>query len=328
MVYSADDARYEKNSFRRCGESGLLLPLLSFGLWHNFGIKDSLETQRALIIKAFDLGITHFDNANCYGPPGGMAEENFGRILKCDLLPYRDELIISTKAGHKAMRGPYGTKGSRKSILLSLDRSLKYLGLDYVDIFYHHVVDPDTPLEETMMALDHAVRSGKALYVGLSNYPPDRLRQAATILRELGTPCLINQSSYNMFNREVENGLAEVLTDQGVGCICYCPLAQGQLTNRYINGLPGDSRAIRGGFLKPEQITEEILNKVRALHLIASDRGQSLAQMALAWVLHSPFVTSALIGASKVSQIEENIKGLENLTFSVEELASISKILE
>ena len=314
--------------YRRCGRSGLKLPQLSLGLWHNFGDIDDPANRRALILRAFDLGITHFDLANNYGPPPGSAETNFGRILHADLAAHRDELIISSKAGYDMWPGPYGEWGSRKYVLASLDQSLKRLQLDYVDIFYSHRPDPQTPLEETMGALAHAVRSGKALYVGLSNYNPDQTTRAAKILRELGTPCLIHQPKYHMFERTVEKGLLDVLTQEGIGCIPFCPLAQGLLTNRYLAGIPADSRAGHDPrFLKPEHITEAKVGQIRQLDAIAKKRGQSLAQMALAWVLRLPAITTALIGASKVSQIEDNLGALKNLAFSPDELATIEHIL-
>jgi len=314
--------------YRRCGHSGLKLPQLSLGLWHNFGDVDDPANRRALVLRAFDLGITHFDLANNYGPPPGSAETNFGRVLQADLAAHRDELIISSKAGYDMWPGPYGEWGSRKYVLASLDQSLKRLQLDYVDIFYSHRPDPQTPLEETMGALAHAVRSGKALYVGLSNYNPQQTAQAAKILRELGTPCLIHQPKYHMFERTVENGLLDVLTTEGIGCIPFCPLAQGLLTNRYLAGIPADSRAGHDPrFLKPEDITDAKVGQIRQLDAIAQKRGQSLAQMALAWVLRLPAITTALIGASKVSQIEDNLGALKNLNFSPEELSSIDRIL-
>lgn len=320
--------RYDTMTYRRCGRSGLLLPALSLGLWHNFGGVDPFENARAMVLRAFDLGITHFDLANNYGPPPGSAEEAFGRMLRRDLAPYRDELIISTKAGYRMWPGPYGEWGSRKYLISSLDQSLRHMGLDYVDIFYHHRPDPDTPLEETMMALDQAVRQGKALYVGISNYPADRTRQAAAILRELGTPCLIHQPRYNMFDRWVEAELLATLAEEGIGCIAFSPLAQGLLTGRYLQGIPADSRAARPNtFLRAEQVTEERLNKIRRLDQIARARGQTLAQMATVWVLRHPAMTSALIGASRVSQIEENVAALANLTFSEDELSAIEAIL-
>jgi L-glyceraldehyde 3-phosphate reductase len=321
--------RYANPSlYRRCGKSGLQLPKLSLGLWHNFGDVDDAANRRALILRAFDLGITHFDLANNYGPPPGSAESNFGKVLKADLAAYRDELIISSKAGFDMWPGPYGEWGSRKYVLASLDQSLKRLQLDYVDIFYSHRPDPNTPLEETMGALAHAVRSGKALYVGLSNYNPEQTARASKILRELGTPCLIHQPKYHMFERTVENGLLDVLTQEGIGCIPFCPLAQGLLTNRYLGGIPADSRAGHDPrFLKPEHITEAKVGQIRTLDAMAQKRGQSLAQMALAWVLRLPAITTALIGASKVSQIEDNMGALKNLTFSPEEISEIDRIL-
>ena len=321
--------RYANPSlYRRCGKSGLQLPRISLGLWHNFGDVDAAENRRALVLRAFDLGITHFDLANNYGPPPGSAESNFGKILKADLAGYRDELIISSKAGYDMWPGPYGEWGSRKYLLASLDQSLKRLQLEYVDIFYSHRPDPNTPLEETMGALAHAVRSGKALYVGLSNYNPDQTARAAKILHDLGTPCLIHQPKYHMFERTVEKGLLDVLTEEGIGCIPFCPLAQGLLTNRYLAGIPADSRAGHDPrFLKPEDITETKVGQIRALDALAKKRGQSLAQMALAWVLRLPVITTALIGASKVSQIEDNLGALKNLDFSPDEITAIERIL-
>jgi L-glyceraldehyde 3-phosphate reductase len=329
MPYTADSTRYDTPAnFRRCGRSGLKLPLLSLGLWHNFGGVDTYENGRAIVRRAFDLGITHLDLANNYGPPPGSAEESFGRMLKDDLTPYRDELIISTKAGYRMQPGPYGEWGSRKYLLSSLDASLKRMGLDYVDIFYHHRPDPDTPLEETMGALDQAVRSGKALYAGLSNYQPEQTARAAKILRELGTPALIHQPCYNMFNRWIEPALLDTLEAEGMGCIPFSPLAQGLLTNRYLGGIPEDSRAAKPhGFLKADRVTPEILAKITALDAIAKARGQSLAQMALAWVLRDPRVTTALIGASKVSQLDDNFAALKTLDFSSDELTAIDAIL-
>lgn len=329
MPYVAAPTRYDNSAFyRRCGRSGLKLPALSLGLWHNFGGVDTHANSRAMLLRAFDLGITHFDLANNYGPPPGSAELTFGRVLREDLAPYRDELIISTKAGYDMWPGPYGEWGSRKYLLASLDQSLRRMGLDYVDIFYSHRPDPNTPFEETMGALDHAVRSGKALYVGLSNYSAEQTAQAAKILRKLGTPCLIHQPKYHMFDRWIEQGLGDVLAREGIGGIAFCPLAQGLLTNRYLAGIPADSRAGHDPrFLKPEHITEEKLAKIRKLDALAQQRGQSLAQMSLLWVLHNPAITTALIGASKVSQIEENVAALKNPTLSAEELAAIEKIL-
>ena len=320
--------RYDSMLYNRCGRSGLKLPAIVLGLWHNFGGADPLDNQRVTILRAFDLGITHIDLANNYGPPYGAAEENFGRIFKRDLAPYRDELIISTKAGFDMWPGPYGEWGSRKYLIASLDQSLKRMGLDYVDIFYSHRPDPDTPFEETMGALDFAVRSGRALYAGISNYDADQTRQAVKILRALGTPCLIHQPRYNMFDRWIENGLLDVLAEEGVGCICYSPLAQGLLTDRYLQGIPADSRAARPkAFLRPEQVTEEKLAKVRRLNEVARRRGQSMAQLALAWVLRHPGMTSALIGASRVSQVEDAVGTLKNLKLTPEELKEIDGIL-
>ncbi len=328
MSHTPSPTRYDNAAlYRRCGRSGLQLPAISLGLWHNFGHVDPAENRRALVLRAFDLGITHFDLANNYGPPPGSAEENFGKILHTDLAAHRDELIISTKAGYLMWDGPYGEWGSRKYLLASLDQSLRRMKLDYVDIFYSHRPDPNTPLEETMGTVAHAVRSGKALYAGLSNYDAPTTARAAKILRELGTPCLIHQPKYHIFDRWVEKGLTRVLTDEGIGGIAFCPLAQGLLTNRYLAGIPADSRAGHDPrFLKPEHITEAKLAKIRKLDALARARGQSLAQMSLAWVLRQPAMTSALIGASKVSQIEENLGALKNLKFSGDELAAIDKI--
>ena len=328
-MYLPSPARYDNPAFyRRCGRSGLKLPLISLGLWHNFGGADILENGRAIVRRAFDLGITHFDLANNYGPPYGSAEETFGRLLKLDLLPYRDELIISSKAGYDMWPGPYGNWGSRKYLLSSLDQSLRRMGLDYVDIFYHHRPDPETPLEETAGALDQAVRSGRALYAGVSNYPPELTARMATLLRQLGTPCLIHQPKNNMFERTPEKGLFDVLLKEGIGSIVFTPLAQGLLTNRYLTGIPADARAARDGrFLKPAQITEEKLAQIRSLDAIAQSRGQSLAQMALAWVLRQPAVTTALIGASKPSQVDDNVAAVKTLAFTPEELAEIEKHL-
>ncbi len=328
MAYTPSDTRYETMRYNRCGRSGLMLPAISLGLWHNFGGVDTFETGREVIRRAFDLGITHFDLANNYGPPPGSAEETFGQILQKDLAGYRDELVISTKAGYTMWPGPYGDWGSRKFLIASLNQSLRRMGLEYVDIFYHHRPDPQTPLEETMGALDHIVRSGKALYAGISNYRPELARSAAAILRKLGTPCLIHQPSYSMFNRWIEDGLLAVLRDEGIGCIAFSPLAQGLLTDRYIRGIPEDSRAAKPhGFLKREQVTEEKLARVRKLREVARARGQSLAQMAVAWVLRHQEMTSALVGASRVTQIEEIAGALDNLSFSEAELASIDGIL-
>ncbi|MBT2679988.1 L-glyceraldehyde 3-phosphate reductase [Bacillus sp. ISL-35] len=329
MAYQPDSNRYETMTYNRCGKSGLKLPAISLGLWHNFGGQDPFENGRALIRRAFDLGITHFDLANNYGPPPGSAEENFGSILRKDFSGYRDEMVISTKAGYGMWQGPYGDWGSRKYLVSSLDQSLKRMGLDYVDIFYHHRPDPETPLEETMMALDHVVRQGKALYVGLSNYGVEETKQAIGILRDLGTPLLIHQPAYSMFNRWVEDGLTDLLKEEGVGSIAFVPLAQGLLTNRYLNGIPKDSRALKpNSFLNEGDVSEDVLAKVRQLNEIAQERGQSLAQMALAWVLREQKITSALIGASKVSQIEENVAALNRLDFSEAELNTIDEILK
>jgi L-glyceraldehyde 3-phosphate reductase len=325
MTFVPAAERYGSMQYRRTGRSGLLLPAVSLGLWHNFGGDRPLETQRAIISRAFDLGITHFDLANNYGPPYGSAEENFGRILASDLRAYRDELIISTKAGYDMWPGPYGDLGSRKYLLASLDQSLARMGLEYVDIFYSHRHDPDTPLEETLGALDSAVRQGKALYVGVSSYSAARTREALELLRELGTPLLIHQPSYSMFNRWIEEELLDVLGDEGVGCIVFSPLAQGLLTDRYLGGVPSDSRLATGGAMSQGMLSEENLTKVRALDSIAKRRRQALAQMALAWTLRDPRVTSTLIGASSVEQLEENVAALENLSFSDEELAEIDQ---
>ena len=328
MGYRPANTRYAAMTYQRCGASGVQLPAISLGLWHNFGGVDRFGTARAMIHRAFDLGITHFDLANNYGPPPGSAETTFGRILRRDLRRYRDELIISTKAGYLMWPGPYGEWGSRKYLLASLDQSLQRMGLEYVDIFYHHRPDPDTPLEETMGALDHAVRSGKALYAGISSYTPEQTRQAAGILTALGTPCFIHQPKYSMFNRWIENGLLAVLREQGIGCIAFSPLAQGLLTDRYLSGIPADSRAAKPhGFLKREEVTAATLAKVRRLSDIARARGQSLAQMALVWVLRHPEVTSALIGASRVAHIEDAVDALANRRFAGEELQAIDGIL-
>lgn len=328
MTYLPSPTRYNGMEYNRCGRSGLKLPAISLGLWHNFGGVDVFENGRAMLRRAFDLGVTHFDLANNYGPPPGSAEENFGRILKQDFAPYRDELIISTKAGYLMWDGPYGEWGSRKYLLASLDQSLKRMGLEYVDIFYSHRPDPDTPLEETMSALDAAVRQGKTLYVGISSYSPEQTRRASQILRSLGTPCLIHQPVYSMFNRWVENGLLDVIDEEGIGCISFSPLAQGLLTNRYLGGIPDDARAAKAwGFLKANQVSEERLAKVRQLNELAQARGQTLAQMALAWVLRHPGMTSALIGASKVSQVEDCVATVNQLKFKASELEAIERIL-
>ncbi|KPL10428.1 MAG: L-glyceraldehyde 3-phosphate reductase [Bacteroides sp. SM23_62] len=314
--------------FNRCGKSGLMLPAISLGLWHNFGHIDKQETCRSILHAAFDAGITHFDLANNYGPPPGSAEENFGRILRRDFISYRDEMVISTKAGYYIWAGPYGDFGSRKYLLASLDQSLKRMGLDYVDIFYHHRPDPDTPLEETMMALDQAVRVGKALYAGISNYAVSQTRDAARILKELGTPCLIHQPKYSMLVRQPEEGLLDTLEDEGIGCIAFSPLAQGLLTDKYLQGIPEDSRAAKShGFLQKQSITPALMEKIGSLKNLAGERKQSLAQMALAWLLKDPRVTSVLIGASSVKQLTDNLGALQNIEFDMEELNKIDQIL-
>jgi L-glyceraldehyde 3-phosphate reductase len=325
MSYPPAEGRYDQMDYRRVGRSGLQLPGVSLGLWQNFGGDRPFTDQRAIVRRAFDLGITHFDLANNYGPPYGSAEENFGRMLATDLRGYRDELIVSTKAGYDMWPGPYGDRGSRKYLLASLDQSLHRMGLDYVDIFYSHRADPDTPLEETMGALDSAVRQGKALYAGISSYSAERTRQAAAVLRELGTPLLIHQPSYSMLNRWIEDGLLDVLGQEGVGCIVFSPLAQGLLTDRYLHGVPEGSRASRPGSLSGEQLSEENLARVRALHQIAARRGQTLAQMAVAWTLRDPRVSSALLGASSVAQLQDNVAALDNLAFDDDELAEIDR---
>jgi L-glyceraldehyde 3-phosphate reductase len=326
MSYKANEKRYSDMIYNRCGKSGIKLPAISFGLWQNFGENNSLENIKAMIFRAFDLGITHFDIANNYGPPYGSAEENFGRILSSDLKTYRDELIISTKAGYDMWPGPYGNWGSKKYLVSSLDQSLQRLGLDYVDIYYHHRVDPETPLEETMSALDLVVKQGKALYVGLSNYGAEETKKAAQILKKLGTPCLINQASYSMFNRWIEDGLEDATHEEGIGIIAFRPLAMGLLTDKYLNGIPETSRAAHNSKMK-STITEDKIAKAKLLNEIAKERDQSLAQMSLAWILRKGLVTSALIGASKVNQIEENLATLNNLNFSNEELEKIEEIL-
>lgn len=329
MTYIASADRYQHMQYNRCGHSGLMLPAISLGLWHNFGGQDVFENGRAMVRRAFDLGITHFDIANNYGPPPGSAEENFRKILQLDMAPYRDELIISTKAGYEMWPGPYGNFGSRKYLVSSLDQSLTRLGLDYVDIYYHHRPDPNTPIEETMAALDHVVRQGKALYVGLSNYSAEQTAAASKVLKELGTPCLIHQPSYSIIDRWIEHGLQDVLAEEGIGTIGFLPLAQGILTNKYLNGVPSDSRAAgHSVFLSENSITDKHVEVAKALNKLAAERGQSLAQMALAWVLRNGKVTSALIGASRVSQIEENVAALANLSFTDEELATIDQIVE
>lgn len=329
MSYSPSESRYDNMRYNRCGRSGLKLPAISLGLWHNFGGADVFENGRAMVRRAFDLGITHFDLANNYGPPYGSAEETFGKILQKDFARHRDELIISSKAGWDMWPGPYGNFGSRKYLIASLDQSLKRMGLDYVDIFYHHRPDPETPLEETLGALDHLVRSGKALYVGISQYDAKLTQQAAAILRRLGTPCLIHQPVYSMFNRWVEDGLLKVLHEEGLGCIAFSPLAQGLLTDRYLQGIPADSRALKpNAYLRRDDVTADKVEKVRKLQAIAQQRGQTMAQMAIAWVLRHPAMTSALIGASRVSQIEEIVAAQDNLNFSPEELTAIDDILK
>jgi L-glyceraldehyde 3-phosphate reductase len=325
MSYVPAQSRYESMEFRRCGNSGVKLPAVSLGLWQNFGHDRSLDDQRAIIRRAFDLGVTHIDLANNYGPPYGSAEENFGRILATDLRGYRDELIISTKAGYDMWPGPYGDWGSRKYLLASLDQSLARMGLEYVDIFYSHRLDPETPLEETLGALDSAVRQGKALYAGISSYSAERTREAVRILEELGTPLLIHQPSYSMLNRWIEDGLLDVLDATGVGCIAFSPLAQGLLTDRYLRGIPEGSRASRDGSLEQDMLNDENLAKVRALNEIAQRRGQSLAQMAIAWALRDGRVTSALIGASSVPQLEDNLAALRNPVFTGDELAEVDR---
>ena len=326
-MYVADSHRYDSMEYRRSGRSGIKLPAISLGLWHNFGGVDNFENSRAMLRRAFDLGITHFDLANNYGPPYGSAEENFGRIFKKDFRPYRVEMIISTKAGWDMWPGPYGDLGSRKYLLASLDQSLARMGLDYVDIFYHHRPDPETPMEESLGALDTAVRSGRALYAGISAYTAEQTLQAVKILRELGTPCLIHQPKYSMFVREPEQGLLDVLGKEGVGCIVFSPLAQGLLSDRYLSGIPGDSRAARDFFLKKSSIDDKTMAKIRGLNEIARRRGQTLAEMAVAWVLRDPRVTSALVGTSKVSQVDDNVAALKNLKFAAEELQAIDAVL-
>jgi L-glyceraldehyde 3-phosphate reductase len=325
VTYLAAADRYDRAAYRRCGASGLELPAVCLGLWQNFGHDRALDTSRAIVRRAFDLGITHFDLANNYGPPYGSAEENFGRLMEQDLRPYRDELVISTKAGYDMWPGPYGDRGSRKYLLASLDQSLARMGLEYVDIFYSHRFDPETPLEETMGALDTAVRQGKALYAGISSYSPAKTQEAAAILRDLGTPLLIHQPSYSLLNRWIEDGLLDVLGELGVGCIVFSPLAQGMLTDKYLNGVPADSRAAQQGSLSPKLLTDDALARIRALNEIAARRGQSLAQLALAWTLRDRRVTSTLIGASSVAQLEANVASLERLDFSPEELAEIDR---
>jgi L-glyceraldehyde 3-phosphate reductase len=325
VTYAPRDCRYDSMTYRRCGRSGLKLPAVSLGLWHNFGHDRPMDSQRSILRRAFDLGITHFDLANNYGPPYGAAEENFGRVMASDLRPFRDELVISTKAGYDMWPGPYGEWGSRKYLLASLDQSLARMSLDYVDIFYSHRFDPETPLEETMGALHSAVQSGRALYAGISSYSPERTADAAAILREMGTPLLIHQPSYSMLNRWVEGGLLDTLEDIGAGCIAFSPLAQGLLTDRYLDGMPADSRMAKGSSLDESQLTDQNLTHIRALNELAGRRRQSLAQLALAWALRDPRVTSVLIGASSVGQLEQNVAALETLGFSADELAEIDQ---
>ncbi|MBB6501625.1 L-glyceraldehyde 3-phosphate reductase [Pedobacter cryoconitis] len=328
MPYTANPERYTKMQYRRCGKSGLKLPAISLGLWHNFGYVDQLENSRNILKLAFDSGITHFDLANNYGPPPGSAEENFGTLLKQDFMAYRDEMIISSKAGYTMWDGPYGDWGSKKYLVSSLDQSLKRMGLNYVDIFYHHRPDPETPLIETMTTLDLMVRQGKALYVGISNYPAPEAAEAMAILKQLGTPCLIHQPKYSMFERWIENGLLDLLGEEGVGCIPFSPLAQGLLTNKYLHGIPGDSRIAKAhGALKEDQITQERLHQLQELNTLAAKRGQSLAQMALSWILRDQRVTSVLVGASRPEQLADSIKCLDHLSFGEDELNMIEHIL-
>ena len=329
MPYIANKERYINMEYRRCGNSGLKLPILSLGLWHNFGDVDDYENDRNILRTAFDNGITHFDLANNYGPPPGSAEINFGKLLQEDFLPYRDELIISTKAGYYMWDGPYGEWGSKKYLVSSLDQSLKRMQLEYVDIFYHHRPDPDTPLEETMATLDLVVRQGKALYVGISNYKPEEATKAFSILKQLGTPCIIHQPKYSMFERWVEDGLLDLLGNEGVGCIPFSPLAQGLLTNKYLHGIPQDSRVAKGvGFLKQEHVTEERIVQIKALNTIAKQRGQTLAQMALSWILKDKRITSVLVGASKPEQLLDSLKCKDNVNFTEKELGEIENILK
>jgi len=323
VTYLAADSRYDEMTYRRCGRSGVKLPVVSLGLWHNFGHERPMDTQRAVLRRAFDLGITHFDLANNYGPPYGSAETNFGRVFAEDFRPYRDELFISSKAGYDMWPGPYGDEGSRKYLLASLDQSLGRMGLDYVDVFYSHRDDPETPLEETMGALDTAVRSGRALYAGISSYSPERTGQAVALLRSMGTPLLIHQPSYSMLNRWIEGGLLDTLEEVGAGCIAFSPLAQGMLTSKYLDGVPAGSRMARDSSLSPDLLNEQNLSNIRGLNDLATRRGQSLAQLALAWCLRDPRVTSVLIGASSVAQLEDNVAALDNLQFSADELDAI-----
>lgn len=326
MTYAAHADRYSQTSYRRCGRSGIDLPAVSLGLWQNFGDETPIDTQRAMLRRAFDLGVTHFDLANNYGPPYGTAELNFGRILREDFLPYRDELLISTKAGWDMWPGPYGDFGSRKYLLASLDQSLRRMGLDYVDIFYSHRPDPNTPLEETMGALATAVQSGKALYAGISSYSPERSAEAAALLRDMGVRLLIHQPSYSLLNRWIEDGLLDVLERDGVGCIAFSPLAQGLLTSRYLTGTPAGSRASRPGSISPDMLSDATIARVRKLNGLASGRGQTLAQMAISWVLRDPRMTSALIGASSVAQLEENLKAVDGPPFTADELRTIDSV--
>jgi L-glyceraldehyde 3-phosphate reductase len=326
-IYLADDSRYKTMKYNRCGKSGLLLPAISLGLWHNFGFADNYNTCREIVRTAFNNGITHYDLANNYGPPPGSAEEVFGSILKKDFKSYRDEMVITTKAGYEMWNGPYGEWGSRKYLAASIDQSLRRMDLEYVDIFYSHRFDPLTPLEETMMALDHIVRSGKALYAGISNYSPEQTTEALQILEKLGTPCLIHQSRYSMLDRKVENGLLDVLEKNGVGFVAFSPLAQGLLTDRYLKGIPSDSRASKAHFLKPDAITPQLLSVISRLHELALQRGQTLAQMATAWLLKDNRVSSVIVGVSSVKQLKDNIDALANITFSREELEKIISVL-
>lgn len=328
MEYIADNSRYDNMEYHRCGKSGLQLPAISLGLWHNFGSVDDYANSKSILFHAFDRGITHFDLANNYGPEPGTAEVTIGRVLKEGLGAYRDELVISTKAGYYMWPGPYGEWGSRKNLISSLNQSLQRMGLEYVDIFYSHRPDPNTPLEETMMALDQVVRQGKALYVGLSNYSAQQTHEAARILKSLGTPCLIHQPKYSMFVRNIEEGLLDVLEQQGMGCIVFSPLAQGLLSDKYIAGIPQGSRMSKHHFLKPEHLTQQKLNQIKALNNMALERGQSLAQMALAWTLRDPRVTSVLVGASSVTQLDDSLKMLKNRVFTPEELSRIEEILK
>jgi L-glyceraldehyde 3-phosphate reductase len=328
MSHKPSKTRYDSMQYRPCGRSGLRLPAISLGLWHNFGSVDSNATGRDLVLKAFDLGISHFDLANNYGPPPGSAEENFGKILRENLKSYRDEIVVATKAGYRMWPGPYGDWGSRKYLLASLDQSLQRMGLDYVDIFYHHRPDPETPLEETMSALDRVVRAGKALYVGISSYSAEETVQASQILRDLGTPCIVHQVKYNMLHRNPEHQLLDALGDEGIGCVPFCPLDQGILSNKYLRGIPNNSRAAKvHGFLRADDVTKEKLNRVRALNVIAHQRRQQLPQMALAWLLNNERVSSVLVGASLPQQLEENVQSLSNMSFSEKELAGINAIL-